>query len=101
MAAKGFGAFLPRVGRGRSVRRRPVALRKLRGHVLRVAGKFQNVPKSDAHVLEQLPRTVRRTLRLRSLKFDWEIGKRFLPGNVGVAAVQKVAKLFADDLCAC
>ena len=52
-------------------------------------------------MFEQLPRTVRRTLRLRSLKLDWEIGERFLPRNVGMTAVQKVAKLFADNLCAC
>ena len=97
MAAEGFGAFLPRIGRGRSVRRRPVALGKLRRDVLGVAREFENVPESDAHVFEQLPGRVRRGLRLRALKLGRKIGEGFLPGDVCVAAVEKLAKLLADN----
>src|SRR5690348_6344853 len=97
MASKSFGAFFPCIGRWRRGRRRPVALGKLRRHVLRVAREFEDVPESEAHVFEQLPRSVRRALRLHALKPGRKIVEGFFPRYVRVAAIEKAAKLFADN----
>lgn len=97
MAAESFGAFFPRIERWRIVCGRPVALGELRRHVFRIAREFEDVPERNAHVFEQLPRSVRRALWFRSLKLGRKIVERFLPGQVGVAAVEKLAELFADN----
>lgn len=51
----------------------------------------------DPHVFQQLPRSMGRALRLHTLKLGRKISEGFFPRYVGMAAIEKVAKLLADN----
>lgn len=87
--AKRGDGFVPGFGVRGSGRFRPVADGPIGRDVFRVAGEFEDVPLSDAHVFEDFPGGVGGALRADALEFHGPGFDRVFKRDVRVTALEK------------
>jgi hypothetical protein len=98
IAAVRGDAPVPRRVVRRYVVRRPVDLRKLGRHMLRVARELEDVRQRDAQVLQQLPRGVGTAGGTFPPQLRGEVLHRIVESDVRVLAIEKRNQLLAKYL---